>query len=108
MKRPWTPRAIGFAALAAFLLVPSIGALAGQQTFSSVSSGTAPTPYPTPTSMNVSGAYLNLYPGIWPYHWYPPCSGHCRPVHPVPPTRPVHPVPVHPVAPPPRPAPARP
>jgi hypothetical protein len=104
MKRLWTPLALGFAAVAAFLLVPGMGALAGQQTFSNVSTGWGPAPAPTPTSMNVSESYVNLYPGYWPYHWYPPCTtGHCRPVRPV---HPVHPVPGHPPAP--RPVPPRP
>lgn len=110
MKRLWTPLAMGLAALAAFLLAPAVGALAQQQTFSSVSSGTPPAPWPTPTSLNVSDAYLGIYPVYGPHHPYPPCTaGPCRPVHPV---RPVHPgpVPIHPVAPPPmpRPVPLRP
>jgi hypothetical protein len=101
MKRLWIPLATGLAALAAFLLAPGVGALAQQQTFSSVSTGWGPAPHPTPTSMNVSDAYLNL----WPYHWFPCSAGHCRPGQP---GRPGHPVPTHPVAPPPRPAPPRP
>ncbi|HTA39933.1 MAG TPA: hypothetical protein VK760_12700 [Candidatus Acidoferrales bacterium] len=101
MKRLWTPLAIGFAALAAFLLAPSMGALAGQQTFSSVSTGWGPAPGPTATSMTVSEGYLNLYPSYWPYHWYPCSTGHCHPVR-----HPVHPVPGHPIAP--RPVPPRP
>jgi hypothetical protein len=104
MKRLWTPLAIGLAALAALLLAPSVGALAQQQTFSSVSSGRPPAPLPTPTGLSVSGVYFGIYPGYRPYHPYPPCTtGHCRPVKPVPRA----PVP-GPVAPMPRPVPPRP
>jgi hypothetical protein len=102
MKRLWTPLAIGVATLAALLLAPSVGALAQQQTFSSVSSGTPPAPLPTPTSWSVSGVYLGIYPG---YPYRPPCAaGHCRPVKPAPHS----PVTTHPIAPPPAPRPVPP
>jgi hypothetical protein len=102
MKRSWTPLAIGLAAVAGLLLSPGIGALAQQQTFSSVSSGTPPAPWPTPTSLNVSDAYLGIYPVYGPHRCV---TGPCRPVKPV---HPVHPVPTHPIAPPPMPRPAPP
>jgi hypothetical protein len=105
MKRLLTPFGIGLAALAALLLVPGVGALAQQQTFSSVSSGAPPAPLPTPTGLSVSGVYLGIYPGYGPHQSPPPCkTGHCRPVKPVP-----HPpVTTRPVAPPPMPRPAPP
>jgi hypothetical protein len=110
MKRPWTPRAIGLAALAVLLLAPGMRAIAQQQTFSSVSSGKAPVPGPTATGLSVWGLYYGINPGYGPnhpYHPYPPCTtGHCRPV-----VRPVQPpAPIRPVAPPPvpRPVPPRP
>ena len=104
MKRSWTPLAIGLAAVAGLLLFPGIQALAQQQTFSSVSSGTPPAPLPTPTGLSVSGVYFGYYPGYGPYRPYHPCTtGHCTPVKPVHP-----PVGTRPVAPPPMPRPAPP
>lgn len=105
MIRLRTLLAIGLVALAALMLSPGVRALAQQQTFSSVSSGTPPAPLPTPTGLSVSGVYFGIYPGYAPYHRYPPCTtGHCRPV-----VKPVHPpVTTRPVVPPPMPRPAPP
>jgi hypothetical protein len=107
MKRPWTMLATGLALAGVLLIAGSPGVLAGQQTFSSVSSGTPPAPLATPAGLSVSGVYFGIYQNNRPYHPYPPCyNPHCRhPLRPVPPNRP--PVPSRPV-PVPRPAPPRP
>jgi len=104
MKRPGTPLASAFA-LFAILAAASGSALAQQQTFSSVSSGKAPSPRPTQTGVSVPGVYLGIYPNGHPYHPRPrptvaprPCpGGHCPP--PVPPPHPLPTTPVTPVRP---------
>jgi len=109
MKRPQTTLAAGLALIGALLVAPMPHALAGQQTFSSVSSGAPPAPYPTATSLGVSGVYLGIYPGNAPLRPFPPCQGsRCKPpVHKPMPNRP--PVTTNrPVAPPPVPRPALP
>ena len=59
------------------MLAAAAGARADQQTFSSVSSGKAPAPQPTQTSMGVPGLYLGVYPNQTPHPYHTP-----RPPHP--------------------------
>jgi hypothetical protein len=102
MKRPGTLLAAGLVLPGILLLASLPGVQAGQQTFSSVSSGTAPAPFPTPTGLLVSGVYFGIYPGYGPYHPTHPCTGgHCHPVRPPgpPPVRPPLPPPVRPPTP---------
>jgi hypothetical protein len=81
MKRLRTWFGTGITLLATLVLLPTPHALAGQQTFSSVSSGKAPAPAPTPTSLNLSGIYLGIGNGYGPHHPHrPPCVGYqCPP-----------------------------
>ncbi|HTU81255.1 MAG TPA: hypothetical protein VMF61_03945 [Candidatus Acidoferrales bacterium] len=100
-------KAVGLGLVAAALLavLGGVPARAGDQVFSSTSSGKPPAPLPTPTSWPYVYDGSSYYPGFWPL-----CGGdshghHCRPPH-APIYPPPHPPrPPHGPTPPPRPLP---